>query len=294
VLLGAAFAAAALLAAAALQIATRGGFAFHVIVGNLQPIRWDQAASFLQDIAIRYPVLAALAVATAPALAGSLPSSGAGAPTDGAARQWTRAALGVYLPFAACISLTVGKLGADVNYLIELMGVVCACAAVAAGEALATPARSPRSKRDSAPIAGFAVAALLLWQVVGLAPPSTLEALELPPAAQQRRLLELLETVRHAGGPVLSEDLTLLSRADQPIHFDPFNATQLIYANALDQGRLIGALERREFRLIVLRFDVRTPPALAFDRFPPAAIELIRARYRPLRHLPDYWLYVPR
>ena len=147
--LGAAFAAAVLLAGAALQLATRGGFAFHVIIGNLQPIRWDQAASFLQDIAIRYPVLVALAVAIVPALVSSQPRGGAAPSAGGAARNWTRAALGMYLPFAACVSLTVGKLGADVNYLIELMGVVCACAAWRQARRSRPHGRRTRTRRRS-------------------------------------------------------------------------------------------------------------------------------------------------
>jgi hypothetical protein len=231
-------------------------------------------------------------VAIAPTLVASLPGRIEGAAVRDSAFDWTRAALGIYLPFAGLISLTVGKLGADVNYLIELMGVICVCAAVAIGEALAAGIR--RQQRDAGVITGLAVSALVLWQVIGLAPPSTLERVEVPPPAQQMRLAALLDVVRRADGPVLSEDLTLLSRAGQPIRFDPFNATQLIYAHALDQAPLVGALERGEFSLVVLRFDVRTPPRLAFDRFPPAAIEMIRTRYHLVRNIPGYWLYAPR
>jgi hypothetical protein len=289
--LGATFAAAVAVVGVVLQIETHGGFAFHVVVGNLQPFRWDQAASFLQDIAIHYPVWTAFAVAIAPTLAASLQGGIENSAGRYSACDWTRTALGIYLAFAVLISLTVGKLGADVNYLIELMGVICVCAAVAIGEALAA---TRRQQSDTDAITGFAVSALVLWQVIGLAPRDTLERIEVPPPAQQTRLAALLDEVRRADGPVLSEDLILLSRADQPIRFDPFNATQLIYAHALDQTPLIDALQRAEFPLVVLRFDVRVPPQLAFDRFPPAAIEVLRTRYQIVSQIPGYWLYKPR
>jgi hypothetical protein len=286
VALGAMFAAALVLIATALQVATRGGFSFHVIGGNLHAFRWQQAASFLQDVAIRYPVLVALAVATAPALFGSLPHGRAGGPRRAAsAGDCTRAALGTYLALAALSSLSVGKLGGEVNHLIELLAIVCVCAAVAVGEALAT------ARRPATAAAAVAMLALMGWQVVWLAPPQSIEMPEVPPASEQAQRAALLDVVRRVDGPVLSEDLTLLTLADKPIVFQPFDGAQLIARGARDAAPLVGGLERGEFRLVVLRFDVRTPPTQAFDRFPRAAIEAIRTGYRSLGSHAGYWLY---
>lgn len=278
-LLAGAFAAATLLIGAAMQIATHGGFAFNVITANMNPYSWDQTASYLQDIAIRYPVLIALATVIAPRLIRS--------------PDWTRAALGAYLPIAALTSLTVGKLGAEVNYLIELMAVVAICAAVAVGEALASSERAAASYRGSRALA-VALPVLLLWQVAWLASPRTVETIETPAPSEQAQLGSMVEMVRSVNGPVLSEDLVLLERADKPIPFQPSDITQLIYRGARDEAPLIETLARGGFTLVVLRFDVLHPPPMAFYRFPPAALATIRDRYRPLSRFPGYWLYAPR
>jgi hypothetical protein len=64
-------------------------------------------------------------------------------------------------------------------------------------------------------------------------------------------------------------------------------------SGARDEAPLIDALARGEFRLVVLRFSVDNPPPLAFIRFPAAAIETVRARYRPVAAFPGYWVYAP-
>lgn len=296
--LAGALAGAAALAGGALQLGTHGGFAFHVITANLHPYNWDQTASFLQDVAIRYPVLVALALATVPQLLASLPREGAADESaPAAARAWTRAALGAYLPLAALTSLTVGKLGAEVNYLIEPLGVICVCAAVAVGDALRWSDSADAADAMHAggrTLASIAVPALLLWQVVGLAPPKTVELIETPPADEQARLAALVDLVRWVDGPVLSEDLTLLSLAGKPILFQPCDIAQLIYRHVRDEAPWVEALERGDFRLVVLRFDVRHPPPPAFARFTPAMIEAIRTHYVPSPSAASgYWVYVP-
>jgi hypothetical protein len=286
--LGGALAAALALTAAALQLGTGGGFAFHVVTGNVHAFHWNQAAAFLQDLAIRYPVLIALAAAVVPALLASLPSGREAERSPERTRGWTRAALGAYLPLAALTSLSVGKLGAEVNYLIELMGVVGAAAALAIGDALAVADRPSRA------LAALALPALLLWQVAYVAPPRAIETIEVPAAAEQAQVAQIVDLVRRANGPVLSEDLTLLTLADKPIRFQPFDITQLIYRHEREQADVVGALQRGEFRLVVLHFDVRNPSPVALDRFPPAVIETIRTHYQLLSRSAGYWLYAPQ
>jgi hypothetical protein len=294
---GAAYGAAALLAGAALQLATGGGFAFHVISGNVHPFSWERAAAFLQDIAIRYPVLLALAAAVTPRLLAAVPRRAGGVGSETGSRQrWTRAALGAYLPLAALVALTVGKLGSEVNYLIELMGVVCACAAVAVAEAVQIPSAAPGARLRSldGAIAAAAVPLLLLWQLVRLAPASAIEVVEVGSPEQQTQLARLVDLVRATDGPVLSEDLTLLVQADKPVAFQPFDITQLMHRQLRDPRPLLDALAGGQFALVVLRFDVRSPPPLALARFSPAMIDAIAARYRPLAQFPEHWVYAPR
>ena len=308
--LGLCFAVAVLLIGGAMQLATHGAFAFHVVWANMHPYHLEQAASFMQDIAIRYPVLIALAAATVPGLLGSAPAAHPASNT----RQWTRAVLGAYLPLAVLVSVTVGKVGADVNYFIEPLGVICVCAALAAAEALrpgpdaggwglagaraaraqsAVNVRAIESPGSGASVVAVAVPLLLLWQVLWVTPPAALESIEVPPPAQQARVATLLDAVRHVDGPVLSEDLTLLSLAGKPMLLQPFEVTQLVYRHAYDESPLLAALRRGEVPLVVLRFDVRRPPRLAFDRFTPATITAVREHYQLRSSFPGYWVYTP-
>ena len=232
--LGGTFAAALLLLGGALQVATRGGFAFHVVTANLHPFSWDQALSFLQGIAIRYPVFVALAVAVVPGLVASLPrphDQHDGQPA--AARLWTRAALGAYLPLAALASLRVGKLGAEANYLIELMGVVCRARRWRSARRWPVDPRRRRREIGDRGAAGAAVPPCCCGNSGDLAPPSTIEVIEVPPAAHQAQVSRSWWTSTPRDGPVLSEDLTLLTCSPaSPIRFQPFDIAQLMYRHA--------------------------------------------------------------
>jgi len=301
--LGGAFAVAGLLLAGTLQVVTQGGFAFHVLSGNVHPYSLHQVASLLQDIAIRYPVLVALAAVSVPGLLTSVPHSSFGTALRAAPgapearlesrRAYTRTALGAYLPLAGLAALTAGKLGAEVNYFIELMAVVCACTAVTLADAL-QPVHAGAEPSAARAVVAFAVPALLLWQIGRVAPPASIESIEVPPAAEQTQVAELVEIIRRADGPVLSEDLTLLNLAGKPIAYQPFDLAQLVRRRVRDETPLIAALDKGALGFVVLRFDVRTPPPIALSRFTPAMIDAIRARYVLVSTYPGYWLYAPK
>jgi hypothetical protein len=162
----------------------------------------------------------------------------------GAESAWERPLLGVYLLASFVVSLTVGKLGAEVNYLIEFMGVVCAAVAVAVADGFAV---SPQASGVGAAAAAMVLPALLLWQVAGLSHRPGIEWVEIPDAEEHQAMSQLLELVRETPGPVLSEDMTLLVLAGKPVQFQPFDMTQLAYMNLWDQRDFVRRLAAQKF-----------------------------------------------
>jgi hypothetical protein len=270
---------------ATLVAVTHGEFYFHVVTVNHNLYSWTQTAAFLRDALVRYPIELAIALVFAISLlADTRRHRGT---TDGA---WERPVLGVYLLTSVLVSLTVGKLGADVNYLIELMAVVCAAVGVAIADGFAP---SPQASRLGTSASAIVLPALLLWQVTGLAHRPAIEWVEIPDANERQETSQLLEMLRHTPGPVLSEDMTLLVLAGKPVEFQPFDMTQLAYMGLWDQRDFVQRIANDEFSLIILRFDVAAPSLLASTRFSSQMLAAIRAHYESVGMRAGYFVYGP-
>jgi hypothetical protein len=270
-----------LLILAILSAASSGEFYSHVVTANNNAFSWTQAFAFLQDLAKRRPVELAIAWVATPRL---LVRPAAGDPAG-----WARPVLGAYLiaSFLAC--LTAGKIGSEINYLIEHVAVVATCVGVMVAEAFV-----PTGERRTVGVAAVAVPALLLAQVATARQRGTVESTEAPPAHTRQAIGRVLTRIEATPGAVLSEDMTLLVRAGKPIVFQPFEMTQLARQGLWNSAPLLKRLAAREFALIVLRFDVDTPPEWKFRRFPDVMLELIRSQYSLAENIDGYWLYVPQ
>ncbi len=286
---------AALLAAAglvglALLVGFEGeGVFFHLFTANRNAYDWWQTAAYLQDMARRYPVALAIAAVGARGLfADWRPQRGAAEPG-----AWERPVLGVYLVTALVVSLTVGKVGSEVNYLIEVMGVVWACAGVAVADSFAPPDAEGESPLVAA-LASVLLPALLLVQVSGLIERPGIEWVEVPNARTTDETRRLVERLRETEGPVLSEDVTMLVLADKRVELQPFEMTQLAQQGLWDPARFVQRIRAGEFALIVLEFNAAAPTPLGETRFPAAMLDAIRTTYGPPRRAAHYWIYTPR
>ncbi len=285
---------AALLAVAgaiglALLVGVEGGNPFfHLITANRNAYDWWQTAAYLQDMVRRYPVALAIAAVGARALFADWP------PRRGAAEPvaWERPVLGVYLLAALAMSLTVGKVGSEVNYLIEVMGVVWACAGVAVADSFAPPVTRAESPLPAA-LASVLLPALLLVQVSGLIERPGIEWVEVPSARATDETRRLVERLRETEGPVLSEDVTLLVIAGKRVELQPFEMTQLAQQGLWDPAPFVQRIRAGEFALVVLEFNAAAPTPLAETRFPPAVLDAIRTTYGPPQRAAHYWIYTP-
>lgn len=283
---------AALGAATAWSIdrATDGWFLFHTVVAARDVFSWQRVASFVTEMVGHYAVEIAIAGMTAVSL--GLLVTGRG---RGRRPAWPVLALALYLPAAFVVTLTVGKLGSDVNYLIEFMAVVWTCCGVALARAVAGARRPAASRRAAAEasVAAVVVPALLLWRVslgysdLGMVNP-------IPRPALQAAIAGVVDRVRRSPEPVMSEDPLLAVLAGKPVEFTPLEMSQLAYRGVWRPAPLITRFDRREFSLLVLRFDLFGPVGHSYTAFTPAMITAMRRGYRADGVRGGYWLYVPR
>ncbi len=237
---------------AGLEWLTRGGFSLNVVTANLNEYQPASLARYFADVWTLMPIT--LTAAGLFLLLGGLlrvPSWGLAAP---------------YLIGAALSGLTIGKVGSNVNYLLELGAAV----ALAIGALLAW--LRPRRALTAA------VALLLALDVALMILASPYRAVVHTRLGQSEDARRLDRVVREAGGVVLAdEDMGLLAGAGRPIYFQPFEMTQLARAGRWDQRPLLGDLERRAFSVILIYTIPEVP--LHRERWTDEMLAVIERRY---------------
>lgn len=167
---------------------------------------------------------------------------------------------GLYFVFAMAASLTAGKIGANINYMIEPLAAACIMTGFAYDWLAARLASWPGR------VAWTAAAVILAASLVAplVSPPK-----DLPPTAVTRANImaggdAAIAYIRAAKGDVLCEDTALPLLAGRPLLLDPHKMTSMCRDYNWDQRPLIEDIERRRFALIILEWD---PIAGATDKW---------------------------
>jgi len=198
----------------------------------------------------------------------------------GRVRSWPL--LVPYLIGAALSSLTIGKIGSNVNYFLELS----AALSLAAG-ALVAWSRKRHWLRATLLI-------LLALQTVQLVQTTAHECLE--PLSYRlhfrQELCKLEEIVANADGPVLADEyMGLITIQGRPLYVQPFEATQLANAGLWDQTPLVESIHDKEFSLILIHYF---PGAEVHkERWTPEMLSAISRAYAPTDSLADTRVYRP-
>jgi hypothetical protein len=187
--------------------------------------------------------------------------------------------------FAALISaLTVARPGGSLNDLYEAVAAI----ALLVGASIAWVGFNHRWLK----IAGIAVVALQAGSLNAWG-----EAQYLPPYLGKvnnvRETVQLAQITKEANGSVLADEfMGLLPLNNQPIRFQPFEYNQLQQAGWWNEAALIGQIERREFKLILL-YETSEGRAISI-RWSPALRKAIYAHYDKQQLLADVLVYVPK
>ncbi len=251
-----------------LNVLTRGGFFFNVVTANVNEFDIERLERHWRDLRKAIPILLIFGGAflfLAPRRV----------------KSWSL--LIPYLIGATLSALTIGKIGSNVNYLLEL----CAALSLVAG-ALVAWSRQRHWLR--------AVLLILLALQVGQLMQATLkgpvEGLKwrLKPAGALKDLDRLVET---ADGPVLADEFAgMLTLQNRPLYIQPFEVTQLANAGLWDQDDLLTSIRNREFPLILIHHFMDWP--VYKERWTPEMLSAIKHNYEPIRFLAETVVFQPR
>jgi len=183
----------------------------------------------------------------------------------------------LYLPVATFFTLGAGTHGGNHNHFIETLVVAILCAALAVGRFAA--------RVWSLPLAAalLLVLSLALGGEERLGEPGWLARDFRPPLAREREgWANVAAFVTNDAGPVYADNVGLLLVAGKEVRYtDPFSLAFAVRTGQWDDGALVARVERGEFSLIELRYDlfapgIEGPP----DDLTPGLYAAIRARYR--------------
>jgi hypothetical protein len=254
---------------ALLNIFTGGGFFLNTVTANLNDFRWERVSLNALGALLACPLL----------LLGSLAFLLL-TPRKGNRSWWL---VGPYLAASIPSAVLVGKIGSDVNYLLELS----AALGLATGAFIAWQRKRPRLR--------IALIALLAVQVLALAQSSRVPSgLQNYVIEQRGEVAQLSRMVASADGPVLTDDyMGLLPQRGRRIYFQPFEMTQLARDGDWNQRPILRDIDKERFSLIM----IWSPPfarEIKRDRWTPRMLEEIREHYERTDRLADMAVYRPR
>ena len=252
----------------ALNVLTQGGFFFHVVTATVNEFGTERLERHWRDLRDTAPILLIFGGAfliLAPRRV----------------RSWPL--LAPYLVGAILSALTIGKIGSNINYLLEL----CAALSLVAG---ALVAWSHQRRWLHAVL--LVLLALQVGQLMQATLKGPVEGLKwrLKPAGALKDLERMVETT---DGPVLADEFAgMLTLQNRPLYIQPFAITQLANAGLWDQDALLTSIRDQEFPLILIHHFMGWP--VYKERWTPEMLSAITKSYTPARFLAETIVFQPR
>ncbi len=210
---------------------TRGGFYFNVVAANVNEFKLDNLTYHwgrLLDIALILLMIGVASFFLTPRLN----------------PLWTLAT--PFLIGAVISAGTIGKIGSNVNYLLEL----CAALSLAAGAVIAW-------SRARLSVYSFK-AAILILIALGVGRMTHFMLTDFTNDLRERRanvseLSRLRQIVAETEGPILADEyMGMITLEGRPLVIQPFEVTQLAWAGKWDQTPLLESIHNKEFAAIII------------------------------------------
>lgn len=259
---------------------TNGGFTYHVIVANVNEFRWDTVWAVTARLACEVPILLLLAVAWIPLARAKAPMAPLVLP---------------YLLGACLAAGTIGKVGSNVNYLLEL----CAALGLAASIGYARDSPLARTVSHIRVNCGLRrISAGTLLPVAMVMQTAVLFGLCAQFSATHLRwrsdlveeLTKLNRIVAESPDPVLADQhMGLLTLQGRSLYLQPFGPNQLALAGRWDQQPFLEAISEGRFSLILIEASVHRE-----TRWTNEMLNAIEATYVETGRLAGSVLYRPR
>lgn len=252
-----------------LNTLTDGGFYFNIVTANINAWSADNLSWNLRQLTDAAAIFLGLAVFAMALGAQRNPLWAMSAPYG----------VGAFLSF-----LTVGKVGSNVNYALEL----CAALSLAAGGVIGWA----RARQSAWP--GLLAVVLVGIQVAHMGRISW--ATEWPQLQARRNATEGLERleaiVAAAGDPVLADEyMGMLTLQGRPLYIQPFEVTQLALDGKWDQKPVLLGIASKQYPLILIHYF---PGAAVYkERWTPQMLDAINRSYRLVGMYADTGVYQP-
>jgi len=241
-----------------LQAQTEGGFLFHLVGSHAAPFSWS-----------RYLRVMSLSV-----LFHLLPLFPAVILVIRDVKQRRPSLATIYLIVASAGTLTLLKVGAELNHLLEWLIAICLAGAMGYNWL-----RQPPNRTVTANLFALSLGIYVLVTM-------PLGAGSLDPRAECVHAYRYVE--KHPGTHILSENVGALVLANKEVIIsDPFSYAQLVRHSDWSDRQLVDQIHSRYFDLIIIDGDlsqlrVRAQQPLASEyRWPPSFVEALEENYQP-------------
>jgi hypothetical protein len=231
---------------AAAQWVTDGGFLRHVVTYNVNRFEALRLLGLVLPILMHLPMLLAIAFG----LMAGRDGSGGSARLQDDPRRRALAMLLVYFGLSSAMLLLFGKSGSAINYLLEWVCSAAALVGVAVGRAAASlddPMIAFPARRTGV----VAMATALAVQPLLLPPPLSMEASGALRATVPGVAESLVDTIRTAGRPVISDDMVAVLRAGQEVAWEPAIFAELASLGRWDEAPFVAAIRGGDYAFAV-------------------------------------------
>ncbi len=285
---------------------TDGAFFFHIITANVNPFRWETVLNFAREIGRKMPIILLLA---------------GGYLAFGWRLTKTYAFTAPYLLASALAALTIGKVGSNINYLVEISAAFGLLVGILLSRMTETLALNPDQQPDldfpadeipdPEPVSKqvriklwanlvifILLGGIILLQFAGL----SRDSLFGPIISHRDRIKQpgndyafLEERIRRGAtnGPVLADEyMAMLPKNNIPLYLQPFEMTQLASAGLWDQSAFLERIEAQDFPLILIHHFPSFP--VYMERWTPEMRAAIFAQYVAVDMRANSLLFQPK
>jgi hypothetical protein len=251
------------------NILTDGGFYYNIVTANVNEFAWERLKDNLGQLWRDHYIILVLSALFL---------------FVGWRSQKSWPILAFFLVGAFLSGLTIGKIGSNINYFLEL----AAALALVGGAVVAWSETHPWRNT---------VVLLLIAIQFGLLLRSSMQR-NVDWILSQRYLdfsaLQILEQeVKGMDGPVLADEyMGLLTMNDRPLYLQPFELSQLANAGMWDQQPVLEEIKNQNIDGILIHHFDTTP--VFKERWTVELLAAIDEYYRPVKTLAGTVMYIPK
>ncbi|MBW8744361.1 MAG: hypothetical protein JF628_08445 [Sphingomonas sp.] len=277
-----------LAALAGLTLLTHGGFLRHILLYNVNRMKFDALGSLVAPL-LMHAIYEALALAGGVILCRRVRSHWAERREKPDAVAGPVVAL-AYFAIKTPMLVLVLKSGASVNYLIEWYAAVAILAGVAMAPVVEAVVEQFQDDSPGATSVLLPIAALLACAVQAHNLPHRLLTMQ-GAHAQTKRLAPVVSLIRNTPGVVISDDMVLLIRAGRDVNWEPAIVAELGAMGRYDQPAFVRMVQERRFSLFITEGG---PGDYIFEaRYNPPVIKAIMENYPVTRNLNGFTVRAP-